>query len=305
MSLDPDYLKYDKRRYGMDHERYEWSMLTDRGPITWPGGARLAVWINLNIQFFPLNQSNKPFAPPGGMSTAYPDLRHFTLRDYGNRVGLFRCMAALQNYGLRSSFSINAAIAERNPALIERLAATGNEIICGSWHMDTIHHGDMPEAEEADLIERSLSTLRQATGQEVTGWLSPARSQSHNTPDILTANGVRYMCDWINDELPYTFNTSNGELTNLPLSYELDDQFIIQSNMHSEWDYADQIKDACDYLLKEADASGGGRLLALNVHPWLMGQPHRIGAFESVLEHIAAAPGTACCMPGELAAITR
>ena len=94
MSLDPSYLKYEKRRYGMDHDRYDWSMLGNRNPVTWPGGARLAVWINVAVQFFPLNQSGKPFAPPGGMSTAYPDLRHFTLREYGNRIGALESVLA-------------------------------------------------------------------------------------------------------------------------------------------------------------------------------------------------------------------
>ena len=79
MSLEPSYLQYPHRRYGMDHARYEWSMLTERPPVRWPGNAKLAVWVNLAVQFFPLNQRGKPFAPPGGMTTAYPDLRHYTL----------------------------------------------------------------------------------------------------------------------------------------------------------------------------------------------------------------------------------
>jgi len=288
MSLDKSYLTYEKRRYGMDHDRYDWSMLTDRKPVTWPNNAKLAVWINVAVQFFPLNQSGNPFAPPGGMSTAYPDLRHFTLRDYGNRVGLFRCLKALDEHSLKPTFSVSAQLAEKNHALLERLVRDGNEIICSSWNMDSIHHGDMKRDNESEVIDRSLSALRTATGQDVAGWFGPARSQSHNTPDLLKEHGVRYMCDWINDDMPYSFNTSEGELVALPLSYELEDQFIIQGNMHSEWEYADQIRDACDFLLKEARETNSGRLLALSIHPWLMGQPHRIGALEAVLEHIAA-----------------
>ena len=43
--------------------------------------------------------------------------------------------------------------------------------------------------------------------------------------------------------------------------------------------------DACDFLLKEANHSGG-RILGLNIHPWMLGQPHRIGALEQVLEYV-------------------
>lgn len=303
MPLDAEYLKYPKRRYGMDHDRYQWSMLARRAPVAWPGGAGVALWVNLAVQFFPLNQSGKPFRPPGGMSTPYPDLRHFTLRDYGNRVGLYRCLDALDAAAITPTFSVNAAIAERYPALLERLNRRGDEILASSWHMDTLHHGGMPLDEEAELVRRSLDTLRDAVDAPVVGWLSPARSQSRNTPDLLAAAGIRYMGDWLNDEMPYPFATAQGELTALPLSLELDDQFVIQNNLHSEWEYADQIKDACDFLLAEAERTGHGRLLALSVHPWLMGQPHRIAALESVLAHISAQAGIWSASAAEIVAV--
>ena len=305
MPLDQDYLQYPLRRYGMDHDRYDWSMLARRPPVAWPGGAKLALWVNLAVQFFPLNQRGKPFPPPGGLSTAYPDLRHFTLRDYGNRVGIFRCLEALDARGIRPTFSVNAAIAGRCPELLERLAARGDEILASSWNMDSLHQGELPREEEAALIERSLQTLRTATGQAVHGWLSPARSQSRNTPDLLAAQGLQYMGDWLNDDLPYPFRTEHGELVALPLSLELDDQFLIQHNLHSEWEYAQQIKDACDYLLAEAEQTGGGRLLALSIHPWLLGQPHRIAALEAVLTHLAETPGIWSASASEIVAAWR
>ena len=302
MPLPADHLAYPLRRYGMDHERYAWSMLADRQPVTWPGGAKLALWVNVAVQFFPLNQSGKPFAPPGGMSTPYPDLRHFTLRDYGNRVGLFRCLDALDAFGVKPTFSVNAAIVDRCPRLVERLADRGDEILASSWHMDTLHHGGMEAAEEAALVDRALQTLRGATAQPITGWLSPAGAQSRNTPDLLAARGIRYMGDWLNDELPFAFRTGSGDLTALPLSLELDDAFVIANNQHSEWEYAEQIRDACDYLLTEADAKGAGRLLALSIHPWLLGQPHRIGALEAVLGHLAAQAGVWSASGAEIVA---
>ena len=171
--------------------------------------------------------------------------------------------------------------------------------------MDTVHHGDMDAAAERELVERTLTTLRAHTGQPVEGWVSPAGSQSARTPDILVEHGVRYMGDWINDELPYAFRTDAGEIVALPLSLELDDQFLIGASLHSEWEYATQVKDACDYLVADAAATGRGRLLALSVHPWLLGQPHRIGAFESVLEHLAATRGVWSASASEIVAAWR
>ena len=300
MTLDTTYLDYARRRRGMDHDRYAFSMLAERAPVAWPGGAKLALWVNLAVQFFPLNQSNRPFAPPGGMSTAYPDLRHFTLRDYGNRVGIVRCLDALDRAGVTPTFAVNAAVVDRYPRLWKRLLDRGDEIIASSWHMDTLHHGGMAEAEEVALIARSLTALR-AGGAEVAGWLGPAGSESHRTPELLAAQGIRYIADWLNDELPYPFRTDQGTLTALPLPLELDDQYIIGNNLHSEWEYASQLQDACDYLLAEAAATGSGRLLAVSVHPWLLGQPHRIAAFESVLAHVTAQPGVWSAGAAEIA----
>ncbi len=287
MTLDADHLRYPHRRRGMDHQRYDFSMLSSRPPVAWPGGAGVALWVNVAVQFFPLDQRGKPFAPPGGMTTPYPDLRHFTLRDYGNRVGVVRCLEALDAFDIQPTFTVNAALVEHCPRLLDRLVQRGDEILASSWHMDTLHHGELAVDEERAIVRKSLATLRECTGQAVEGWVSPARSQSRHTPDLLAAEGVRYMGDWINDELPYAFHTNAGELVALPLSLELDDQFLIGANLHSEWEYAAQIIDACDFLAAEAAETGHGRLLSLSVHPWLMGQPHRIAAFESVLAHLA------------------
>ena len=302
MPLDPTYLSYANRRYGMDHDRYDWSMLEDRKPVQWPGGARVALWINVALEFFPLNQQGKPFPPPGGMTTAYPDLRHFTLRDYGNRVGIVRVLKALDAAGLTPTFAINAALVDRAPRLVERIAARGNEILGHGWHMDRLLHGELEHEEEQAIISESLEKLRGATGQAIKGWLSPARSQSFNTPDILAENGIEYMGEWINDELPYPFRTESGEMLAVPLSYELDDQFILQANLHSETEYADQVIDAADFLLREADEKKGGRMLALNVHPWMLGQPHRIAQFERVLRHLSSQDGIWSASSGEIAA---
>lgn len=286
MSLDNDYLEYPWRSYGNDHERYDWSMLADRPAVTWPGDKPLAVWINTSLEFYPLNQQGKPFKVPNGMKMPYPDLRHFTLRDYGNRVGIYRCLKAFERFEIRPTFAINTQLAQCTPYLLEQLLAFDGEILCHGWNMDHLHYGGQDKEEEAALVKRSVDTLRELTGRPVRGWLSPAKNQSWNTPDLLAANGIEYCCDWVNDDMPYAFRTENGPLTMMPLSTELEDQFVIGQNLHSEDAWVEQVKDACDFLLEEA-ATQGGRMLALNVHPWLIGQPHRISSLEAVLEYIA------------------
>ena len=299
MTLDPEYLEYPHRSYGMDHDRYQWSLLADRKPIKWPDSNILALWVNVGLQFYPLNQQGKPFKVPGGMTMPYPDLRHFTLRDYGNRVGIYRFIKAFDVYGIKPTMAINTRLAERNPYLLDKILSRGDEIICHGWHMDSLHYGGQPEQAEAELVSRSLARLRELSGQAIRGWISPAKNESHHTPDLLAANGVEYFCDWVNDDMPYSFETRNGSLTAMPLSTELEDQFILMNNLHSENSYLDQIKDACDYLLDEARREGG-RILSLSIHPWMLGQPHRIGKLEQVLDYITRQPGVWPATAGEI-----
>lgn len=285
MTLDKRFLDYPHRGYGMDHERYDWSMLSERPPVQWPNQAKLALWVNVCLQFFPLNQQGKPFKVPGGMTMPYPDLRHYTLRDYGNRVGIYRFLKAFDQYGIKPTFAINTRLAERNPYLLDSIKERGDEIACHGLHMDALHYGGQDEQEERELVKTAVNGLRELSGQDVIGWLSPARSESQNTPDLLTEQGIAYFSDWVNDDMPYSFKTRHGELTAMPLSNELEDRFILMNNLHSEESYAEQICDACDYLLGEAE-TGGGRILTLNIHPWMLGQPHRIGKLEAVLDYV-------------------
>lgn len=290
MALPDDYLKYPNRRHGMDHDLYRWSMLKDRAPVRWPNDAKVALWISVSLQFFPLNPTGKPIKLPGGMMTPYPDLRHFTLRDYGNRVGIWRLFRLFDKLGLKASFAINSAVAERVPLLVREIASRGDEIIGHGIDMDHAHATGVDPETERGWIEQSLAVLRQASGQKVHGWLSPGKSESAATPGLLAANGVEWFCDWVNDEMPYRFETGNGPLTAMPHSGELDDRQILVEYRHTENAYTQQLLDQHAYLSREAETAGG-RILSLTLHPWVIGQPHRIGALEQALTAIVGSPG--------------
>lgn len=283
-------LSYPLRRYGMDHDRYTWSPLPTRAPVAWPGGARIALWIVPALEWFPLDMQGVPFKPPGAMATAYPDLRHYTLRDYGNRVGIFRLMQALERHDIPASVAMNAAVAVRYPALLQACVARGWEIIGNGLDMDHLHHAGLPVDEERALITRSLDLLREASGQMVRGWLSPAKSESDATLDLLQAAGIDYVCDWVNDDMPYPLHTDGGVLHAMPHPIDIDDHTILVQNHHTEDDFRDQLCDQFDTLYREA-AEQGGRIMAVSLHPWVIGQPYRIGALEQALEHIMGHDG--------------
>ena len=289
MALDPAYLEYTKRGRGMDHGFYPWSRLSGRAPLHWPGDAKVAVPIVVSLEWFPMTPADKPFRAPGHMQTAYPDYRHYTSRDYGTRIGIYRLLDAFDKVGWRASIAVNAAIATRYPELIADVVAGGHEIVAHSTDMNGTIATGINESDEAALISASLDTLEQVSGTRPAGWLSIARAQSWNTPALLAGARVGYMLDWVNDELPYRFETGAGPIVNLPLNHELSDRQIITVQQQSADSYVEQIQDACLWLEGEA-AQGGGRVLPLHVTPYIIGLPYRIDAFERLLAWLAARP---------------
>lgn len=282
MALDSGYLQYPRRRRGMDHDLYPWSNLFERAPIAWPCGAKVAIPIVVSLEWFPIVARDLPFRAPGHMQTPYPDYRHYTSREYGTRVGFYRLLDAFAENGVTISVAVNAAIADRYPALIRDVVAAGHEIVAHSTDMNGTIATGLAEADERALIASSLDTLERATGTRPCGWLSIARSQSFATPSLLVEAGLTYMLDWVNDDLPYVITTTAGPIINLPLNHEFSDRQIITIQQQSTDSYATQIRDAFSWLEAEADRYGG-RLLSLNLTPYIIALPYRIGVFEDLL----------------------
>ena len=290
MALPDSYMRFANRKYGMDHDWYEWSMLHERPKVQWADGARVALWVNVALEFFPLDQPVDPFKAPGGMVTPYPDLRHYTLRDYGNRIGAFRVFRILEELGIEPSVSFNSKVAQRYPRLMDEVVRRDWEVMANGVDMGKLHHGGLDKADEAAQIDESLGVLREMSGQPVTGWLSPARSESMNTLDLLAERGVQYVGDWYNDEMPYPLTTANGTIHAMPMSHELDDQTIQLQYQQSEISFAEQVEDAMSVVHRESSPTDG-RILSLVIHPWMSGQPHRIQALRRALSSLIAHEG--------------
>jgi len=196
---------------------------------------------------------------------------------------------------VKPGFAISSDLILRAPLLVQNLSDLG-EIVGYGVNMDALHAGGLDAAIERTMIQSAASQLRQFSGQAVFGWMSPAKSQSANTPDLLAEQGFRYCCDWVNDELPYLQNTHAGPLIALPFSTELEDRFVLSQNLHSDASWQQQVCDAFDFLWQETRATQQARLLTLTLHPWLIGQPHRIAALEAVLAHIERRAESLCFM---------
>jgi peptidoglycan/xylan/chitin deacetylase (PgdA/CDA1 family) len=301
MTVDPDYLEYPGRKRGQDHDLYEASFLPDRKPVEWPGGARVALWIVPVLEFFPMNMDPKPISPPGGMARIYPDYWSYTLADYGTRVGIYRVIKALRDRGMTASVAISGRLAELYPAVAEDCLKAGFELMAHGRDMGHLHGDHLSESEEGDLVEGARDAIGKIAGKAPQGWLSPAMALSRNTTRLVAEAGFGYTADWISDELPFPMTGPAAGLCAMPLAYELSDLRLIGEYRRMAWDYTEQLLDAFAFLSTEAGRQGG-RMLALPVHPRLIGAPHRIGAFEAALDGMAETGAVWCATGSDILA---
>ena len=180
---------------------------------------------------------------------------------------------------------MNSAVATRYPALAKEIAASRWEVAAAGVDMGKLHHGGLPEADERALVEQAVADLRSAFGSNIRGWHSPAHSESMRTLDLVAEAGLDYVADWINDDMPYSMTTPAGDLTALPLAWDLSDQRLLFQQHMDTSEFVEQVLRAFETLYAEA-ADGAGRVLTVTLTPWLMGQPHRIRALGQMLDHI-------------------
>lgn len=300
MTLDPAYLTYPKRRAGMDHDLYPAAPMPSRKPVVWPGGKPVAVTLLVNLEWFPIIPADQPFRAPGHMVTPYPDYRHYTAREYGTRVGFYRLLDAFAKAGVQATIAVNSAIAERYPSIIADILTGGHEIIAHATDMNATIAGGVAEAEERALIAEARDRLAETIGAAPRGWQSIARSQSFNTPRLLVEAGFDYMCDWVNDDLPYLATTEAGTIVSVPFNHELSDRQMIAVQQQSMDSVAQQIDDALAWLKAESAYYHAGRVLPFTLTPYITGLPYRMDAFEALLGRLASDDATWFATAGEL-----
>jgi peptidoglycan/xylan/chitin deacetylase (PgdA/CDA1 family) len=284
--MTTDRLTYRHRRRGLDHDWFIHESTFKRPAIAWPGHKRIALWITVPIEFFPLDAPTLPIRPLGGLDRGYPDFWSYSNRDYGTRIGVYRIMRVLDALSLRATAAVNAVVATRYPRIIEEIVRRNWEIVANGIDMGHVHHGKLELEKERELIQKARDTLSKSSGKRIAGWHSPGHSESTNTLALLAENGFEYVTDWANDDLPYMINTKFGQLCAMPLTYEWSDRVLLVHHNLTVEDYEAQVMQAFGRLYWEAGQSGTGRILSLSVSPWILGYPHRISALARVLPRI-------------------
>ena len=285
MPLPDDYLIYPHRTRGFDNPHYAWNPADRRAPVALNDGVKSIATIIVPVEFFPLNPPAAPFKHPGAMKTPYPDLRHFTTRDYGTRIGLYRLMREFDTRGIKATFAINAEIARRYPPLIQAIEAGGHEIAAHGVSTAHIHHDDLSETDERALVEQTRAAFPSAKT-----WMSPARNESYRTLDLIAEAGFEICLDWEADQRPLSFKTNNSPVWALPHYGELGDFKLLIDRSQSEDEWAAQIIEAAAYHIALHETEGASAF-AFTMTPYVLGQPFRIYAIRRVLDTLSAMDG--------------
>jgi peptidoglycan/xylan/chitin deacetylase (PgdA/CDA1 family) len=269
----------------MDHEHYDWLPIVKRGVLRWPDNARVALCVIVNLEHMEWSPPEGSYQLPtlsGGLDPRpFPDYARLSHREYGHRVGIFRVLDVLERHRIKATVAMDVFTAENYPYLVRHCRQRGCEIIAHGMSVSRMITAKMSEQEERQYLQESLERLRRATGAAPLGWLGPEYGESERTPQLLAEAGIRYLCDWPNDEQPYRLKTRQGELFALPIMLELDDVNALWYRRLAIDRYAELLSESIDRLYR--DGVRNGRLLGLNLHPWLIGQPFRIGYLDDAL----------------------
>ena len=278
-----------ERAPGPDHALYAHSPLPGRAALRWPGGTRVALVVFLYFEYWELDPpkgavyDKRHDGPLGGI---FPNYKVHAQYEYGNRVGIVRVLDLLDRHKLPVTVAANAGACEHYPYLVRQFRERDYEFAAHGAFATRMLSSAISEAEERTAIAGTLGTIERATGTRPRGWIGQDYGESTVTARLLAEAGLRYVADWGNDDQPYFLQTQ-PPLLSIPNQAEWDDvQLIWHRKVHPAI-WRDSVLEAFTQL--HADGAASGTVFGLHIHPWLLGQPHRIAMLEAAVEKITAA----------------
>ena len=256
----------------LPRERFDYSPIASRPRWTLPKGARIAVWTIVNVEEWDIEKpmARQYLTAPQGVATV-PDVPNWAWHEYGMRVGFWRLKAALDRHHIQATMAVNASVCVSYP----RLAQAAHAVRQGAMHV---------QPDQRAVIRDSIEILRRFTGRKPKGWLGPGLTETFETLDLLAEAGIEYVSDWVNDDQPYPIRTRHGTLVSVPYSIELNDIPMMVIHHHPSGEWLQRCKDYFDRVY--AEGARNPRVMAIAVHPYNSGVPHRIKYFEAVYDYM-------------------
>jgi allantoinase len=134
--------------------------IASRPTIAWPNNQALAFAVVVSVEYYELQPPADAFIPPnvpGGFGRGpYPDFRAFSQREYGNRVGIFRVMEALDRCEIPATVAVDASVAGRYPYLIRQFQRRSWPMVGHGFSVTRVISNKMSVEAERDYIRTSL-----------------------------------------------------------------------------------------------------------------------------------------------------
>jgi len=274
-------------------QRLSYSPITERPPLKLPDGKRMAVWVIVNVEEWDANMPmpRTVLTPPAGGSPS-PDVPNWAWHEYGNRVGFWRLLKTFDEFKLPAALAINGSAIAAYPAIVEAARERNWEFM---GHGFTQRNMQKVENERED-IRKTADVIEKAIGKRPRGWLGPGLTETWETPDILKQEGYDYVADWVLDDQPVWLKTTTAPIVNIPYTQECNDVAMMLIQHHKASEYRDRALDQFEQIYE--DAATSARVMALVIHPYIMGAPHRAKYFRRIFEVIREKPDVAF-MTGE------
>ena len=262
-------------------DRLAYSPISERAPLKLPDGARMVVWVILNIEEWdPTQPMPRTVLPPPAGGSPSPDVPNWSWHEYGNRVGFWRFTKIFDEFAIPVVLAINGSALAAYPPIVHAARERGWEFV---GHGFTQRNMQKVANERAD-IRKTREAIARATGTPPRGWLGPGLTETWETPDLLAEEGYDYVADWVLDDQPVWLKTRGKPILNLPYTQEINDVAMIAVQKHAALEYRERALDQFEQIY--ADAADSARVMALVVHPYLMGAPHRVKYLRRVFEVI-------------------
>lgn len=265
--------------------RAPYQPIVDRPKLALPGGARVAVWVIVNIEnWLPGGAMPRTvLAPPMGQPLL-PDVPNWAWHEYGMRVGYWRFIEALGSRGIKASLALNGTVCRVYERACRAALDAGWEFMGHGFVQKPMHKVD----DQLSAIADTIAMIRDFTGRAPRGWESPGLTETLDTLDHLADAGIEYVCNWPFDDLPVEMQTRSGPVLSLPYPVEVNDVVMSAVQQQPSDEILRRGRDNFDRLYQEGATIP--RIMAISIHPYLTGVPHRIKYLEMLLDHVLAQP---------------
>jgi allantoinase len=264
-------------------ERITFDPIVGRKKQTLPDGARMAVWVIVNVEEWDIQKTmpRTVLTPPAGGSPM-PDIPNWAWHEYGNRVGFWRLLEILDTLKITAALAINGTAIKAYEPISRAAIERKWEFIGHGLTQTNMQH---VKNEREDIIQ-TRAAIERITGRRPRGWLGPGLTETWETPDLLIEEGFDYVCDWVLDDQPVWLKTRTKPILNVPYTQECNDVAMMLIQHHAATEYRNRAIDQFNQIY--SDSADSARIMALVVHPYIMGAPHRSRYFREALEHIRA-----------------